>query len=83
VTAKQMLSSLPAQRHLFKELIYVVSGPGAMTVWNHPESKHRFEWREGSVFSPPSPAFQRQRQRTGPLSRGDDCAPHDQSASQH
>jgi oxalate decarboxylase/phosphoglucose isomerase-like protein (cupin superfamily) len=45
--------ALKPQRHLFEELIYIVSGHGATTVWNHPESKHTFEWQEGSVFSPP------------------------------
>jgi hypothetical protein len=45
--------ALKPQRHLFEELIYIVRGHGATTVWNHPESKHTFEWQEGSVFSPP------------------------------
>ena len=45
--------ALKPQRHLFEELIYIVSGRGATTVWNDPASKHTFEWQEGSVFSPP------------------------------
>ena len=42
--------ALKPQRHLFEELIYIVSGRGATTVWNDPASKHTFEWQEGSVF---------------------------------
>jgi len=45
--------ALKPQRHLFEELIYIVGGRGATMVWNHAESKHTFEWQEGSVFSPP------------------------------
>ena len=45
--------ALKPQRHLFEELIYIVSGRGATTVWNDAGSKHTFEWQEGSVFSPP------------------------------
>jgi len=44
--------ALKPQRHRFEELIYIVSGRGATTVWNDPASKHTFEWQEGSVFSP-------------------------------
>ena len=45
--------ALEPQKHMFEELIYVVSGRGATTVWNEGEPKHTFEWQEGSVFSPP------------------------------
>ena len=45
--------ALKPQRHLFEELIFIVSGRGATTVWNNPQSKHTFEWQEGSLFSPP------------------------------
>ncbi len=43
--------SLKPQRHLFEELIYVLEGRGATNVWNPGESKHTFEWQEGSIFS--------------------------------
>jgi quercetin dioxygenase-like cupin family protein len=45
--------ALKPQKHLFEELIYIVSGRGATTVWNEGEAKHTFEWQEGSVFSTP------------------------------
>ncbi|MBI1872471.1 MAG: cupin domain-containing protein [Acidobacteria bacterium] len=40
------------QRHLFEELIYVLRGRGATTVWND-GPKQSFEWHEGSLFSVP------------------------------
>ena len=43
--------ALEPQKHMFEELIYIVSGRGATTVWNDGEPKHTFEWQEGSVFS--------------------------------
>ena len=45
--------ALEPQKHMFEELIYIVSGRGATTVWNAGAPKHTFEWQEGSVFSPP------------------------------
>jgi hypothetical protein len=44
---------LKPQRHLFEELIYVVAGHGATSVWLDNEPKHTFEWQAGSLFSPP------------------------------
>ena len=41
------------QRHLFEELIYILHGRGATTVWNEGGAKQTFEWQEGSLFSPP------------------------------
>src|SRR5437667_289499 len=41
------------QKHMYEELIYVVSGRGATTIWNEGEPKRTFEWQEGSLFSPP------------------------------
>jgi hypothetical protein len=42
-----------AERYLFEELIYVVKGRGATTVWQEGGRKQTFEWQEGSMFSPP------------------------------
>jgi len=45
------------QRHLFEELIFVLSGRGATTVWQEGGNKQTFEWHEGSLFSPPLNAW--------------------------
>src|SRR5262249_17361767 len=42
-----------AERYLFEELIYIVKGRGATTVWQEGGRKQTFEWQEGSMFSPP------------------------------
>ena len=49
--------SLRPERHLFEEMIYIVSGRGATTVWNEGGPRHTFEWQEGSLFSPPLNAW--------------------------
>jgi quercetin dioxygenase-like cupin family protein len=54
IAAKE--KSLP-QRYLFEQLIYVVKGRGATTVWNEEGGKQTFEWQEGSLFSPPLNAW--------------------------
>ncbi len=41
------------ERYLFEELIYVVKGRGATTVWQENGRRQTFEWQEGSMFSPP------------------------------
>jgi mannose-6-phosphate isomerase-like protein (cupin superfamily) len=45
--------SLESQKHMFEELIFVVSGRGATTVWRDGGKKQTFEWGEGALFSPP------------------------------
>ncbi|TMB66851.1 MAG: cupin domain-containing protein [Deltaproteobacteria bacterium] len=45
------------QRYLFEQLIYVLKGRGATTVWNEGRKKQTFEWQEGSLFSPPLNAW--------------------------
>ena len=42
-----------AERYLFEELIYVVKGRGATSVWQEGGRKQTFEWHEGSMFSAP------------------------------
>lgn len=49
--------SLKPQRHVFEELILILSGRGATTIWNEGGPKQTFEWQEGSLFSPPLNAW--------------------------
>lgn len=47
--------SLKTQRHMFEELVYVLSGRGATTFWTHEGGpKGTFEWREQSLFALPA-----------------------------
>ncbi len=51
-------SSAPI-RHIYDELIFVLSGHGATTIWNHENKKQTFEWRKGSYFAlPPNASHQ-------------------------
>jgi quercetin dioxygenase-like cupin family protein len=50
-------SETQPQRYLFEQLIYVVKGRGATSVWNQGSAKQTFEWQEGSLFSPPLNAW--------------------------
>jgi oxalate decarboxylase/phosphoglucose isomerase-like protein (cupin superfamily) len=49
--------SLEPQKHMFEELVFVVSGRGATTVWQQDGTKQTFEWGEGALFSPPLNAW--------------------------
>ena len=46
-----------AERHMYEEIFFVVSGRGATTVWYPGSPHHTFEWQEGSVFSIPLNAW--------------------------
>lgn len=48
---------LKPQRHLFEEVILVLKGSGASTVWVGNKPKHTFEWEEGSLFAIPLNAW--------------------------
>lgn len=41
------------QRHMYEELIYVIKGRGATTVWNGRGARTTFEWSVGSFFAIP------------------------------
>ena len=41
------------QRHLFEEIIYIVRGHGATSVWQDGTSKLTFEWGPGAIFAIP------------------------------
>jgi quercetin dioxygenase-like cupin family protein len=41
------------QRHLFEEIIYIVRGQGATSLWHEGTPKVTFEWGPGAVFAVP------------------------------
>lgn len=45
--------SLEPQRHIYEELLYVLKGRGATTVWDGKGAKHTIEWQEGSLIALP------------------------------
>jgi quercetin dioxygenase-like cupin family protein len=50
IPPKQQLN---AERHLYEEIVFILSGQGATVIWNDGGAKHTLEWQEGSLFSPP------------------------------
>src|SRR5258705_10639839 len=54
IQAKQQLK---AERHLYEEIIFILSGQGATVIWNDGEPKPPLEWQEGILFSPPLNAW--------------------------
>ena len=49
--------ALEPERHVYEELILILRGRGATSVWQSGTEKQTFEWQEGSLFSPPLNAW--------------------------
>jgi len=49
--------SLQPDRHFYEELIFVLKGRGATSVWTDGGTRQTFEWQEGSLFSIPLNAW--------------------------
>lgn len=45
--------SLAPQRQLFEEMIYILEGTGATSVWNDSGAKQTFEWKAGAIIGIP------------------------------
>lgn len=45
--------STKPERHIFDEVIYVLSGQGETTVWYEGQQRLVVKWQEGSMFAPP------------------------------
>ena len=41
------------QKQLYEEMVYIVDGHGATSVWHKDGKKHSFEWHPGSLFAIP------------------------------
>ena len=44
---------LKPQRHMFEEVVFILEGQGATTIWNDEGKKRTLEWQAGSLFAPP------------------------------
>jgi oxalate decarboxylase/phosphoglucose isomerase-like protein (cupin superfamily) len=49
--------SLKVERHLYEEVIFILKGRGATSVWYDEDKKVTFEWKAGSLFMIPPNAF--------------------------
>ena len=48
-------------RHIFEEVVYVLSGQGKTLVWQNGKPKQSFTWQKGSLFSVPLNAWHQYR----------------------
>jgi oxalate decarboxylase/phosphoglucose isomerase-like protein (cupin superfamily) len=46
-------SKTTAQRYLFEEVIYILSGEGETLIWNPGGAKQSVRWKAGSIVAPP------------------------------
>jgi quercetin dioxygenase-like cupin family protein len=52
--------SLQPEKHIYDELIYVISGRGLTEIWVDGQTEKRFfEWQPGSLFAPPGNTMHR------------------------
>lgn len=57
------------KRHIFEEVVYVLSGQGETVVWQKGRQKQQFTWQEGSLFSVPLNAWHQYVNRGESLAR--------------
>ena len=59
----------PAQRYLFEEIIYILSGEGETSVWNPGGAKQTVRWKAGSIVGPPLNTWRQHFNRGGEPAR--------------